>query len=270
MEVLILKNEEEVANQGALLIAELLKKKPTAVLGLATGRTPILLYQKLIDYYERKEISFAEVTTFNLDEYFGIPGSHPASYRHFMQENLFNRIDIETSNTHLPDSDGVNPRLVGPQYESRIEEAGGIDLQILGIGRNGHIGFNEPSSSLASRTRIKTLTDTTISDNKGVEEDYELPDMAITMGIGTITDAQRILLIATGESKAIAIRDALEGPVSAMNPASALQSHQYVTVLLDEAAASELALKDYYRLVRQKSEDIKARFGNFYEIDLEN
>ncbi len=270
MEVLIFKNEEAVADQGALLICELLQKKPAAILGLATGRTPILLYSKLIAYFQRKEISFSQVKTFNLDEYYGIPSSHPASYRRFMQDNLFDHIDIQRDNTHLPESDGVNPRLVGPDYELKIKEAGGIDLQILGIGRNGHIGFNEPSSSLASRTRIKTLTETTINDNKGVEEDYDLPEMAITMGIGTITDAQRILLIATGESKAIAIRDALEGPISAMNPASALQAHQYVTVLLDEAAASKLSLQEYYRWVHQKSEDIKTKFGNFYEIDLED
>jgi len=268
MEVLIFENEAEVADQGALLVSELVKKKPDAVLGLATGKSPILLYQNLIEYYKRGQISFKQIQTFNLDEYYGVPRTHPASYRQFMQTYLFDHIDIEVDNTYLPESAGSNPRLVGPKYEAQIKASGGIDLQILGIGRNGHIGFNEPSSSLASRTRIKTLTESTINDNRLLQEDIEMPDMAITMGIGTIMDAHRILLFATGENKSKAVKAALEGPISAMSPASALQAHEYVTVLLDEAAASELELQAYYRWVHSKSKGIKAKYGNFYEIDL--
>jgi len=269
VEVLILEDEKEVADHGAALVAELIRKKPNAVLGLATGKTPIWLYQKLIEYHRHGEISFKQIQTFNLDEYYGIPSTHPASYRQFMQAHLFDHVDIVSSNTYLPESNGINPRLVGPRYEAQIKASGGIDLQILGIGRNGHIGFNEPSSSLASRTRIKTLTESTINDSKLEQAGIEFPDMAITMGIGTIMDAHRILLIATGEKKAKAVKDALEGPISAMNPASALQAHEYVTVLLDEKAASKLELQQYYRWVHSKSKDIKSQFGNFYEIDLE-
>lgn len=269
MEVIILEDETAVADKGALLVCELVEKKPDAVLGLATGSTPIHLYQNLIDYYKQGRISFREIQTFNLDEYYAVPEDSEISYRRFMQRHLFDFVDIETANTHLPVSDIGNPRLVGPAYEEQIKAAGGIDLQILGIGRNGHIGFNEPSSSLASRTRIKTLTKSTMRDNRAQSTSGEtLPDMAITMGIGTIMDAHRVLLLAVGEHKARAVKNAIEGSISALHPASVLQTHQYVTVLLDEAAASELELQEYYRWVYLNSEDIKTRYGNFYELDL--
>lgn len=275
MEVIILKDKIEVAEKAAILTCELVEKKPAAVLGLATGETPILLYQHLISYFQRGRISFRDIVTFNLDEYYGVSETNEMSYRYFMQQHLFNHIDIEKENTHLPGSELGNPRLVGPDYEKKIAAAGGIDLQVLGIGRNGHIGFNEPSSSLASRTRIKTLTQTTLTDNRPVQGEVgadkpsnTLPDMAITMGIGTIMDAHRVLLLAVGKHKARAVKNAIEGAISSLNPASALQAHQYVTVLLDETAASELELQEYYRWVYLKSEDIKRRYGNFYEIDL--
>ncbi len=268
MEVLILEDETAVAIQGAMLVVELIEKKSNAVLGLATGRTPIQLYSNLINYYKQGRISFEHIQTFNLDEYYGLSENHPSNFRQFMQRHLFDHIDIETTNTHLPNSNSNNPRLVGPAYEALIKASGGIDLQILGIGRNGHIGFNEPSSSLASRTRIKTLTNSTLQDNQLGSGKEELPDMAITMGIGTIMDARRVLLLAVGKNKATPVRNAVEGPISSMSPASALQAHQYVTVILDEDAASDLKLRDYYRWVHLKSEDIKAKYGNFYEIDL--
>ena len=269
MEVIILEDEKAVADKGALLVCELVEKKPDAVLGLATGSTPILLYQNLVNYFKQGRISFKDIQTFNLDEYYGVAGDSDISYRQFMGRHLFDSVDIDKAATHLPGSDVRNPRMVGPAYEQQIQAAGGIDLQILGIGRNGHIGFNEPSSSLASRTRIKTLTKSTMQDNRRqVASGEDLPDMAITMGIGTIMDAHRVLLLAVGKHKASAVKHAVEGAISAMHPASALQSHQYVTVLLDEEAASELEQQEYYRWVYQKSEAIKDSYGNFYEIDL--
>jgi glucosamine-6-phosphate deaminase len=269
VEVIILDDAKAVADKGAQLVCELVEKKPGAVLGLATGSTPILLYQNLIQYHNQGRISFKDIQTFNLDEYYGISADSETSFRRFMDRHLFTHIDIPLASTHLPASDQGNPRLVGPAYEEQILSAGGIDLQILGIGRNGHIGFNEPGSSLASRTRIKTLTRSTLEDNRThFSENEEVPEMAITMGIGTIMDSHRVLLLATGSHKARAVKLAVEGPISALNPASALQAHQYVTVLLDEEAAADLELQEYYRWVYEKSEDIKSRHGNFYEIDL--
>jgi len=182
VEVIILEDAKAVADIGARLVCELVEKKPEAVLGLATGSTPILLYQNLIEYHKQGRISFKDIHTFNLDEYYGVSAESETSFRHFMNRHLFTHIDIPLTNTHLPASELGNPRLVGPAYEAQILSAGGIDLQILGLGRNGHIGFNEPSSSLTSRTRIKTLTQSTLQDNRShLSADDEIPEMAITM-----------------------------------------------------------------------------------------
>jgi glucosamine-6-phosphate deaminase len=264
MEIIILKNVQQVAHTAGELVAELLRVRPASVLGLATGSTQLALYRHLVEKHLQGDISFSQVTTFNLDEYLGVAEDNPQSYRSYMNREFFDHIDIDKSNTYLPCcADGENPRLVGPRYEQKIIDEGGIDLQLMGIGVNGHIGFNEPSSSLRSRTRVKTLTNQTLEDNSRLfSADEFQPKLAITMGIATIMDARRILLLATGESKAGAVSRMVEGPVSAMCPASILQMHERVSVLLDEAAASRLTGRDYYDLTYRQNESLKDRFGD--------
>jgi glucosamine-6-phosphate deaminase len=238
MQIIIYDNALQVAESTAQWVKELIKKKPTPVLGLATGSTPIRLYKQLVEQHKRDDLSFKNVTTFNLDEYHQIDAANPQSYRSFMAENLFNHVDIDVNNTYLPTcAMGENPRVQGLAYEDKINQKGGLDLQILGIGANGHIGFNEPTSSLSSRTRIKTLTQQTIADNSRLfKPDEDQPTMAMTMGIATIMDARYVLLMATGASKASAVKDMITGGVSAMCPASALQMHENTIVLLDKEA----------------------------------
>ncbi len=266
MEVVIVKNPDDVAVHAAKRIVEFMIKKPDVVLGLATGNTPIALYERLVAIYNEGKLSFQDATTFNLDEYIGIEPSNPQSYRSFMNTHLFEKVDIAQSRTHVPECPpGENPRVIGDAYEQKITAVGGIDLQILGIGSNGHIGFNEPYSSLASRTRVKTLTQQTVADNNRLFASGEFqPQLAITMGIATILEARHILLLATGKQKASCIRKAIEGPVSAMCPASALQMHRYTTVILDEDAASELKESDYYRWVNLKHESLVDEYGYFH------
>ena len=268
MEVVILKNAEAVAEKGAQLLVELILQKHNAVLGLATGRTPIALYEQLILRFKKGEISFAEMSSFNLDEYLGIDEEDKQSYRCFMNRVFFDHVDINRVNTHMPYCrTDENPRTFGLGYENDILCAGGIDLQILGIGGNGHIGFNEPSSSIRSRTRVKTLTQRTLQDNSRmfVEGEFQ-PKLAMTMGIATILDARKIILLATGESKAEAIATMVEGPLTSMCPGSALQLHQHVSVLLDEDAAFQLENKDYYRWAYEQNESLRQQFGSFYNI----
>lgn len=258
MDIVILKDSDQVAAYGAALFRRLLHDKPDAVLGLATGGTPIALYRRLIADYSDAMLSFREATTFNLDEYLGIDPRDPQSYRSYMRRELFDPVDIDIANTFLPEcAAGENPLDVGPRYEQLIRSKGGIDLQILGIGQNGHIGFNEPTSSLVSRTRIKTLTRETLAANRRYFDAPALqPQLAITMGIASIMDARDIVLLATGSRKADAVRQSIEGPVSSMWPASALQMHERVTVLLDDAAASQLAQRDYYDWVQQQKQEL--------------
>ncbi|MEC5128435.1 glucosamine-6-phosphate deaminase [Verrucomicrobiales bacterium BCK34] len=257
MEVLILPNPEAVARRCADIVESQITKLPDSVLGLATGSSPIGLYEELILRHRDHGLSFREVTTFNLDEYIGIPADHPQSYRTFMNRHLFSEVDIDIENTHVPDGMAENPLQVGPDYEAMISEAGGIDLQILGIGTDGHIGFNEQTSSLRSRTRVKTLTRQTLTDNsRFFKPDEFQPKLAITMGIATILEARRILLIATGEGKAEAIRNTVEGALTAFVPASALQLHERATIVIDEAAASKLQLRDYYHFVGELQDDL--------------
>lgn len=262
MEIIILKDAEKVATLGAKLVSELLGVRPAAVLGLATGSTQLALYRQLVERYRNNKISFRQASSFNLDEYLGISSDNPQSYRAYMDREFFDQIDIDKRNTHLPFcEEGENPVLVGPRYEKMIKEAGGIDLQLMGLGANGHIGFNEPSSSLSSRTRVKTLTQQTNKDNSRLFAETEFqPKLAITMGIATIMDARKMLLLATGESKAEAVSNMIEGPVSAMCPASILQMHQHVTVLLDEAAAVRLENREYYDWAYLQNESLKKRF----------
>lgn len=224
------------------------KRLGRLVLGLATGGTPVGVYRQWIEHFRAGDVSFQSVTTFNLDEYVGLSLSDPRSYHAYMREHLFDHIDIALENTHLPNGCAEDLNDAAANYEWQIEEAGGIDYQILGIGSDGHIGFNEIGSSLASRTRVKTLTQRTRSDNARYFDSIDqVPRMAITMGIGTIMSARSILLIASGESKARAIRDAIEGPVTSMVPASVLQLHPDVTLMIDEEASRLLVHSDYYR-----------------------
>ena len=251
MDVWILESAQAVAVKAADICAELIHGKPDARLGLATGATPQALYAELIRRHQLGNLSFSRIETFNLDEYLGIGPQHPRSFHHAMRDSLFTHVDIDPANTHLPAGDSADPVGEAAAYEALIKARGGIDLQILGIGRNGHIGFNEPGSSLGSRTRVKTLSRATLRDNDLGKPDFEAPIMAITMGIGTILDAKALLVLATGAAKAAAVAAALEGPLAASCPASAIQLHPYATVVLDAAAAADLRLTDYYELVDQ-------------------
>ena len=263
MEVIILPSAGEVAQLAARIIAGLVRDKPGAVLGLATGATPRPVYAELVRRHREEGLSFARATTFNLDELIGLPPDDPASYHHYMSEALFAHVDLPVAARHLPDGMAPSDEIPGAceRYEAAIRAAGGIDLQLLGLGADGHIGFNEPSSSLASRTRVKTLTEATRDAHRaaaprspgagpgggGGAGARELPRHVITMGVATILEARRCLLLAYGARKAVAVARTVEGPVTAMVPASALQLHPRATVIVDEAAAAELALADYYR-----------------------
>lgn len=249
MRVIIVKDEQEMGQRAARLIVEDMREHITYVLGLATGSTPIPLYKELIRMHRQEGLDFSTVISFNLDEYVGLPPDHDQSYRHFMNENFFKHININLKHTHVPDgtiTDFGQIEAYCRKYEAMIEDVGGIDYQVLGIGANGHIGFNEPGSSLGSLTRIKTLTEQTRKDNARFFGSLEqVPRYAITMGIGTIMKARKVVLLATGTSKAEAVRAALEGPVTTMCPASALQLHRFTTFVIDEAAASKLTLETY-------------------------
>ena len=259
MDVWILESAEAVAVKAADICAELIQRKPDARLGLATGSTPQALYAELIRRNRLGHLSFSRIETFNLDEYLGLGPQHPKSFHQAMRESLFAHVDIDPGNTHLPAGDCADPAAEAGAYEALIQARGGIDLQILGIGRNGHIGFNEPGSSLGSRTRVKTLSRATVRDNRLGRPDFEPPIMAITMGIATILDARALLVLATGEAKAAAVAAALEGPLAASCPASAIQLHPDATVVLDPPAASQLRLTDYYQLVDQARRRLASR-----------
>ncbi len=241
MLLVIKENYKEMCIEGAREIANIVRRKPDCVLGFATGSTPLGLYKELIRMYNEEGLDFSKVVTFNLDEYVGLPPSHNQSYHYFMWENLFKHINVDPRYVHIPMGMAEDIDVFCEWYEKKINEFGGIDLQILGIGANGHIAFNEPGSSLGSRTRIKTLSDKTIQDNaRFFENKEEVPKYAITMGVGTIMEAKELLLLASGEGKADAIHATAEGPIMAKYPATIVQLHQYATVLIDKAAASKL------------------------------
>lgn len=256
MEIIIQPDALAASNIAARITAQLVRRKLDCVLGLATGSTPVMLYKELIRMHTQGDLSFENVTTFNLDEYVGLAPSHPSSYNSFMWENLFKHIDIPDHRVHIPD--GLAPDIPAfcKQYEGAVKAAGGIDLQVLGIGSDGHIGFNEPSSSLASRTRIKTLTQQTLKDNAPFFEGEEnVPHHVITMGVGTIMESRKCMLLAFGEKKADAVVKMVEGALTAEVPASMLQMHPNAVVILDEAAASKLSRADYYRWVYDHKPD---------------
>ena len=252
MEVIIQKDYESISRLAAQLVVEVLNSKPNAVLGMATGSTPLGLYQELVRLHHEGMVDFSRVTTFNLDEYVGLPVTHPQSYHYFMHENFFKHVNIPTQNINIPSGTADNYPAFCQWYEQRIDECGGIDVQILGIGGDGHIAFNEPTSSLSSRTRLKTLAKQTIDDNaRFFDKPEDEPIYAITMGVGTILEADKLLLLATGKGKARAIAQTVEGPVTSMVTASALQLHTDAKVIIDEEAASELQMREYYDFIYQ-------------------
>lgn len=256
MEVVVLPTYEEMSKASAVIVADVLNAKPNAVLGMATGSTPLGLYQELVRMHREEGLDFAQVTTFNLDEYVGLRPKHPQSYHHFMHENFFKHVNIAPNNIYIPSGTTSNYRSFCEWYERRIEECGGIDVQILGIGSDGHIAFNEPGSSLSSRTRLKTLAKPTIDDNaRFFERREDVPIYAITMGVGTILEARTLVLLASGKNKATAVAAMVEGPVTSMTTASALQLHPEAKVFLDESAADQLKMRDYYDWVAKKKPD---------------
>lgn len=241
IEKIIVADYQEMSARAATLVAQRMKAKPRLVLGLATGATPIGLYQQLVAMSKRGEIDWSEVTTFNLDEYVGLTADHQQSYRYFMNIHLFDQVNIDRQRVYFPEEER------GEEYEQEIRKVGGVDLQVLGIGRNGHIGFNEPGSPFDSRTRVVDLTDTTIEDNARFFQRRvalqrtslrreEVPKRAVTMGLATIMEAKEILLLASGAGKAAAVREMGDGEVSIKTPASVLQGHEKVTIIMDSEA----------------------------------
>ncbi|MGN6554089.1 MAG: glucosamine-6-phosphate deaminase [Verrucomicrobiota bacterium] len=248
MEVIIQPAADAAAELVASLIADALRSNPRLVLGLATGCTMEAVYESLVRKHRDEGLDFSRCHTFNLDEYVGLPGSDRHSYRHFMNQRLFQRVNIDLRNTYVPDGVAGDLETECARYERLIMERGGIDLQLLGIGRTGHLGFNEPLSAFRSRTRVTALAPATIEQNSLLfSSPDQMPRRAITMGVGTILEARRCLLLATGESKAAILAQAVEGPISSMIPATALQLHAHSTVIVDEAAGSKLKDVDYYR-----------------------
>ena len=259
MRVIIEKDPEAVSQTAAQFVAAAVRRRPTCVLGLATGSSPLGLYRELIRMHREEGLDFSRVVTFNLDEYVGLSATHPQSYRSFMQGHLFDHINIDVRNTHVPDGRALDFESYCEQYEKMIVDEGGIDLQILGIGTDGHIAFNEPGSSLGSRTRLKTLTEETVRDNaRFFGSESEVPRLAITVGVGTILESRQCLLLATGENKAKAIHNTVEGPVTAQVTASALQLHRDVIAVVDEEAGRLLERRSYYREVEQAQSQLQA------------
>jgi glucosamine-6-phosphate deaminase len=253
MEVVICPDYDAMSVGAAHVVARVVRQKPNAVLGLATGSTPVGLYKELIRLHREEELDFSHVTTFNLDEYVGLPPSHEQSYFTFMQENLFQHINVPPESIHVPSGTAEDYPAYCAWYEQRIRDCGGIDVQVLGIGSDGHIAFNEPGSSLASRTRIKTLAEPTIEDNaRFFDSKEDVPIYAITMGVGTILESRKAILLANGAKKADAVSAAVEGPVSSSCTASALQMHPDAAMFLDGDAAGKLKMREYYEWVQKK------------------
>jgi glucosamine-6-phosphate deaminase len=253
MLVVLVSSHEELHREAARIVGNAVRQHPAIRLGLATGNTMIGLYRELARLHREDSLDFSRVVTFNLDEYLGISPTHPHSFHYFMLENFFSHVNIDPRNVHIPDGTITGDyEKYCASYEEDIQRAGGIDLQILGIGRNGHIGFNEPTSSFASKTRLKVLSKATVDDNRKFFSAGEtVPRCAITMGIGTILATGRVLMLATGSAKAAAVAHAIEGPITSSVTASALQLHADATAILDEEAAAQLKQKDYYRDVME-------------------
>lgn len=241
MRIIIVKDYEEMSVKAARMISSQITLKPSSVLGFATGSTPVGTYKELVKLYNKKEIEFSSIKTFNLDEYYGIDKENEQSYHYFMMNNLFKYINLPLENVNIPDGNTKNINEECLRYEKGIEKAGGIDIQVLGIGANGHIGFNEPNINFETRTHIVTLDERTIEANSRFFKNKEsVPKKAISMGIKTIMDSKKILLIASGEEKAEAVEKTIKGKVDPKIPASILQLHRDVTFIIDKAAASKL------------------------------
>lgn len=248
MEIVILPTPADVGHVAAGTIAAVVTKRPNAVIGLATGSSPQGIYQDLARRVSSGEISFQHARGFALDEYVGIPKEHPESYASIITRDVVNPLGFDPSQVQVPDGRAADLDAAAANYEQAIHAAGGIDIQILGIGTNGHIGFNEPTSSFASRTRIKTLAPRTREDNARFFDSLDdVPTHCMTQGLGTILDADALVLVAQGEQKAAAVAAMVEGPLTSFVPGSALQLHEHATVIIDEAAACHLKLTDYYR-----------------------
>lgn len=248
MEVVITSDEGEAGRLGADVVTELLRRRPDAVIGVATGSSPLAIYHELGRRIDAGELSLKHARAFMLDEYIGLPPDHPERYHQVIHRDFVAKVDIEPRHVHGPDGSAQDVPAACAAYERAIAEAGGIDVQILGVGTGGHIAFNEPGSSLVSRTRLKTLTERTRLDNaRFFDGDADaVPRHCITQGLGTIMDARHIVLVAFGAGKAEAIRELVEGPIWASWPATILQMHPHVTVLVDAAAAGRLERRSYY------------------------
>ncbi len=239
MEIIITKNYDEMSKKAADIVANTIKENPNAILGLATGSTPIGLYKELINKNENKEISFKNIKSVNLDEYIGLSGEHKQSYRYFMNKNLFNHIDIDKNNTYVPNGKAEDFLEECKNYEKIIDDLGGQDIQILGIGENGHIGFNEPSSKLELYTHIEDLQESTINANsRFFEKIKDVPTTAISMGMGSIFKAKKIILLASGVKKAKIMNTLKDSVITPLIPASFLKLHKNVIVIMDEEAGS--------------------------------
>ena len=251
MEVIIQPNAEQAARLVSLLMAKQVRETPGTVLGLATGRTMERVYAQLARMHREDGLDFTRCRTFNLDEYIGIPAASENSYRHYMNHHLFNVVNIPLANTYLPDGMAADVKSACREYERCIRACGGIDLQLLGIGVSGHIGFNEPLSALRSRTRDKALTPATLRQNAPMfGGDIErMPHRAITMGVGTILEARKLIVLVTGAEKAAIVAQAVEGPITSMVSASAIQLHEDCCVVVDEEAAAGLKGQEYYRWI---------------------
>jgi glucosamine-6-phosphate deaminase len=260
MEIIVKGNYEEIGIEAARLVRLELEKKPNLVLGLPTGGTPLSMYRELIRLHEEEGLDFSGVTTFNLDEYAGLGPEHPRSFHRFMHEHFFDRINVKAENINIPDGMASDLEAHCREYEEKIRAAGGIDLQVLGIGRDGHIAFNEPGSSLGSRTRVKTLAEETIQDNsRFFEKKEDVPVFAVTMGIGTIMEARKIILLGSGTVKADIISRFIEGPITSEVTASVLQMHPDLSVVLDREAAHRLNRLRYYEWVQECKSRFKSK-----------
>ncbi len=248
MEVVILPGIRQIASLAADAVESLLRSKPGAVLGLATGSSPLPVYDELVRRHERAGLDFSRAYGFTLDEYVGLEPGHPESYREVIRRDFTGRVNFDPENILGPDGNAEDIPAACRAYEEAIRARGGVDLQLLGLGTDGHIGFNEPGSSLASRTRIKSLIEQTRRDNARFFRSLdEVPHHVVTQGLGTILDSRHAVLVATGAQKAQAVHDLVEGPLAAICPASVLQLHPHASILVDEAAASSLKLAEYYR-----------------------
>lgn len=253
MEIVIHESATELARMAADIIEHAVTTLEAPVLGLATGSSPLGIYAELIRRHREENLSFAHARAFTLDEYVGLPAGHVQSYHHVIRDEFTSHVDIDDAHVYSPDGDAEGVATAGERYDRAVKESGGVDVQILGIGTDGHIAFNEPGSSLASRTRLKTLTEQTRVDNARFFDSLDdVPMHAITQGLGTILEAKHLVLIATGEAKAQAVAAMVEGGVSAMWPGSVLQLHPHATVLLDEGAASQLQNTDYYKMTLER------------------